>query len=107
MQQSIKIDISRGSFDGDPFNIIDALYWACYYGHVPSVKVLLLANGADPEKGPIHITTDAPVIHAACFGDTSNEATMEKIYSYTMGYFYMFVACVPQRDVENRRHVGV
>ncbi|KAL6588252.1 hypothetical protein OROMI_001230 [Orobanche minor] len=68
MWHCIKIDISRGSFDGDPFNSIDALYWACYYGHVPSVKALLLANGADPEMGPIHITADAPVIHAACFG---------------------------------------
>ncbi|KAL6588027.1 hypothetical protein OROMI_001005 [Orobanche minor] len=44
MQQSIKIDISRGSFDGDLFIIIDALYCACYYGHIPSVKALLLAN---------------------------------------------------------------
>ncbi|KAL6588051.1 hypothetical protein OROMI_001029 [Orobanche minor] len=31
---------------------------------------LLLANGADPEMGPIHITADAPVIHAACFKRT-------------------------------------
>lgn len=55
-----------GSLFGRPFNINDALYWACYYGRVRSVKCLL-AEGADPEKKPIHFLSDYP-IHGACYG---------------------------------------